>query len=136
MKIKTFLLSTLLAAGLWTMLPTAASAQKKQGAHISYVLNNMRLDAQTKSKFEPLLKQYYTEIAAAKADYKKLKDKYDEMRDTGKLTDAQCDLLFNEKLKQERAELVVREKYYTEFKKVLNVRQAYQAIRLCNDKVE
>ncbi len=83
-----------------------------------------------------MLDAYYKEIAAAKADYKKLKDKYDDMRDAGKLTDAQCDLLFNAKIAQEKAELAVREKYYAKFKTVLSTAQAYQAIRLCNDKVE
>ena len=136
MKARTFFLTAILAVGIWTMMPATAGAQKKQEAHMSYVLKNLKLDSQTKAKFEPVLKRYYSEVATAKSEYKKLKDKYDELRDTGKLSDAQCDLLFNGKLKQERAELDVREKYYAEFKKVLSIKQAYQAIRLCNDKVE
>lgn len=136
MKTRTFLLTVLIAVGIWTMMPATAGAQKKQDAHITYVMKIMKLDTQTKAKFEPLLKQYYSEIATAKSEYKKLKDKYDDLRDAGKLSDDQCNQLFNGKLKQERAELDVREKYYTEFKKVLSVKQAYQAIRLCNDKVE
>ena len=136
MKTRTFLLTVLIAVGIWTMMPATAGAQKKQDAHITYVMKIMKLDTQTKAKFEPLLKQYYSEIATAKSEYKKLKDKYDDLRDAGKLSDDQCNQLFNGKLKQERAELDVREKYYTEFKKVLSEKQAYQAIRLCNDKVE
>ena len=130
------LLLAALAATLAMALPNEAAAQKKQALHTAYVMKNMRLDAATKAKFEPVLDAYYKEMAAAKADYKKLKDKYDDMRDAGKLTDAQCDQLFNGKLAQEKAELAVREKYYAKFKTVLSTAQAYLAIRLCNDKVE
>ena len=125
-----------MTAGMGMTMPSEAFGQKKQAARTAYVMNNMKLDAATKAKFEPVLAAYYTEMAAAKADYKKLKDKYDALRDTGKLSDAQCDQLFEGKLAQEKAELEVREKYYAKFKTVLSTKQAYLAIRLCNDKVE
>ena len=121
--------------GFLTVTPQVLG-QKKQEARTAYVLKNMRLDAATKAKFEPILAAYYKDMSAAKAEYKKLKDKYDALRDTGKLSDAQCDQLFNGKLAQEKAELEVRQTYYAKFKTVLSTSQAYQAIRLCNDKVE
>lgn len=115
---------------------TLLAQTAKQTAHINYVLKNMKLDNATKTKFRPMLLSYYEDIAAVKKDNKELKEKYKAADEAGKLTDAQCDLLFNSKQKQETDELAIRKKYYAQFKTVLTVQQAYKAIRLCNDKVE
>lgn len=125
-------LALLATTGSATLLAQTA----KQTAHINYVLKNMKLDNATKTKFRPMLLSYYEDIAAVKKDNKELKEKYKADDEAGKLTDAQCDLLFNSKQKQETDELAIRKKYYAQFKTVLTVQQAYKAIRLCNDKVE
>lgn len=125
-------LALLATTGSATLLAQTA----KQTAHINYVLKNMKLDNATKTKFRPMLLNYYEDIAAVKKDNKELKEKYKAADEAGKLTDAQCDLLFNSKQKQETDELAIRKKYYAQFKTVLTVQQAYKAIRLCNDKVE
>ena len=125
-------LALLAMAGSATLQAQTAT----QTAHINYVPKNMKLDNATKTKFRPMLLSYYEDIAAVKKDNKELKEKYRAADDAGKLTDAQCDLLFNSKQKQEADELAVRKKYYAQFKTVLTVQQAYKAIRLCNDKVE
>ena len=125
-------LALLATTGSATLLAQTA----KQTAHINYVLKNMKLDNATKTKFRPMLLSYYEDIAAVKKDNKELKEKYKTADEAGKLTDAQCDLLFNSKQKQETDELAIRKKYYAQFKTVLTVQQAYKAIRLCNDKVE
>lgn len=129
-----FLIAFVLLACACNVTVTAQSA--KQAAHINYVLKNMKLDNATKAKFRPMLVQYYEDIASVKKDNKALKEKYKRADEAGKLTDAQCDQLFNSKQKQETDELAVRKKYYAQFKTVLSVQQAYKAIRLCNDKVE
>lgn len=122
----------LLACGQTAM----AQNSTKQIAQFNHVMKGLKLDKATKDKFRPILIKYYDEIASVKKSHSALKDKYQQADDQGKLTDEQCDLLFNSKHKQEIDELNVRKKYYEEFKKVLSVQQAYKAIRLSNDKVK
>ena len=64
--------------------------------------------------------------------------KIEEMgiEDLGKLTPQQCDELFQSKQKQEAGELEVRTRFYAKFKTVLTTQQAYEAIKLCNDKIK
>lgn len=113
-----------------------AQSSTKQQAQFSHVMKGLKLDKETRDKFRPLLIKYYDEIASVKKSHSALKNKHQKADDEGKLTDEQCDLLFNSKHKQEIDELNVRKKYYEEFKKVLTVQQAYKAIRLSNDKVK
>lgn len=105
-------------------------------AKISYVLKNLSLKKDVVAKFRPLLVQYYQEIDKVKAPRKALKDKYQKAEDAGKLTAQQCDELFASKQKQEADELEVRTRYYAKFKTVLPTAQAYEAIKLCNDKIK
>ena len=84
----------------------------------------------------PLLVQYYEEIARVKAPRKALREKYQRAEDLGKLTPQQCDELFQSKQKQEAGELEVRIRFYAKFKTVLTTQQAYEAIKLCNDKIK
>ena len=107
-----------------------------QDAKISYVLKNLSLKKDVVAKFRPLLVQYYQEIDKVKAPRKALKDKYQKAEDAGKLTAQQCDELFASKQKQEADELEVRTRYYAKFKTVLPTAQAYEAIKLCNDKIK
>lgn len=108
----------------------------KQIAQFNHVMKSLKLDKATQAKFRPVLIRYYDEITAVKKNHSLLRDKYRNADNQGKLTDEQCDLLFNSKHKQEMDELYVRKKYYEEFKKILPVQQAYKAIRLSNDKVK
>ncbi len=115
--------------------PINVFANSKDKAKISYVLKNMRLKKDAADKLEVELAAYYKEVAAAKADYKAMKDKLEMARDAGRLTAEQCDMLFEGKQKQDIAEMEVRKKYYSKFKTILTTQQAYEAIRLCNDKL-
>lgn len=116
--------------------PADVCAAGKQDAHIAYVLKNMSLKKEVVAKFRPLLVQYYEEIARVKAPRKALREKYQRAEDLGKLTPQQCDELFQSKQKQEAAELEVRTRFYAKFKTVLTTQQAYEAIKLCNDKIK
>lgn len=130
----------LIACSLFCMMlmaaPTDVCGAGKQDSHIAYVLKNLSLSKEAVAKFRPLLVQYYQEIARVKAPRKALREKYQKAEETGKLTAQQCDELFQSKQKQESGELEVRTRYYAKFKTVLTTPQAYQAIRLCNDKLK
>lgn len=125
-----------LAIGMLAGSHTAMAQTGKQVAQFNYVMKTLKLDKAQKEKFTPVLRRYYDEIASVKKSHSALKDKHQAADDAGKLTDAQCDMLFNSKHKQELDELTVKKKYYEEFKKVLPVQVAYKAIRLANDKVK
>ncbi len=129
-----------IVCGMLCMLLMAAPAKVrgagKQDAHIAYVLKHLSLSKEATAKFRPVLVQYYQEIARVKAPRKALREKYQKAEETGKLTDKQCDELFQSKQKQEAGELEVRTRYYAKFKTVLTTRQAYEAIKLCNDKLK
>lgn len=125
-----------LIMGMTLCTAQQAIASEKTDAHIAYVYKNLKLDAASKAKLKPLLEKYYAERAEVKQAHKALKDKLQAVEDKGKLTDAQCDQLFSSKQAQETAELALKKKYYALFKTVLKTQQAYQAIKLCDDKVK
>ena len=81
----------LLACGQTVM----AQNSTKQIAQFNHVMKGLKLDKATKDKFRPILIKYYDEIASVKKSHSALKDKYQQADDQGKLTDEQCDLLFN-----------------------------------------
>ncbi len=103
---------------------------------VAYVVKTMRLSGEKSTKLKAELKAYYKELEEVKAAHKALKKKYKNADDLGKLTSAQCEELFASKQKQEKAELDLKAKYYGRFKSFLTVPQAYDAIRLSNDKLE
>lgn len=117
-------------------LGTTAVAGEKQDAKIAYVIKNAKLSKEVSAKLKPLLNQYYTEMSAAKASHKALKDKLSGKEDAGKLSAAECDQLMESKMKQETAQLAVKKKFYTSFKGIMPAQQAYKVIKLCDDKVK
>lgn len=125
----------LILIGAFMLIPTIAFSQTAYQPQIKYVLRHLRITKEKKAELTPVLVKYYNDIAEAKAARRELKRKYGEAEKKGDLTPEQCNLLFQSKIKQEHAELDVREKYYEEFKKVLTTQQAYNAIRLANDKL-
>ncbi len=125
-----------LAMGMMVGSHTATAQTGKQVAQFNNVMKTLKLDKAQKEKFAPVLRRYYDEMASVKKSHSALKDKHQAADDAGKLTDAQCDMLFNSKFKLDQDELTVKKKYYEEFKKVLSVQQAYKAIRVANDKVK
>lgn len=131
---KKILLFALVVIALYG-IPMQARAGEKRDAKIAYVLQNLKLDKTTRTKFVPLLEKYYEEVSNSKDENKALKDKLAKAEAAGKLTPAQCDQLFESKQAQETAELSIRKKYYAKFKTILSAQQAYSAIKLCNDKV-
>lgn len=123
--------------GLIVLTPVQnISAGEKDDAHIAYIFKNMKLSNEEKTKVKPLLQAYYKEISASKAANKALKEKYEAAENAGKLTDAQCNELFESKQKEQRAELDIRKAYYPKFKAVLPTMKAYQLMKLANDKVK
>ncbi len=111
-------------------------AESKQDMHIAYVLKNAKLTTEQKTKLRPMLVAYYQDMDKAKASHKALKDKLEEKDDAWKLTEAECDQLFESKQKQEKDQLDVARKHYQAFKTILPANKAYKVIRLCNDKVK
>ena len=130
------ILSCVMLSVMLVAVPVRVLGADKQDAHVAYVLKNLSLKKDVAAKFRPLLVQYYQEIARVKAPRKALKEKHQKAEDAGKLTAQQCDELFQSKQKQEAGELEVRTRYYAKFKTVLTTPQAYQAIKLCNDKLK
>lgn len=126
----------LMLCTLFALLPSSAFSQKSHQPQIKYVLRNLRITKEQKSALTPILESYYIEIKEVKAPRAELKRKYAAEEKSGNLTTEQCNQLFASKIKQEHLELDVRQKYYEEFKKVLTVQQAYNAIRLANDKLK
>lgn len=117
------------------LLPSAAIAQKEYQAQIKYVLRHLRITKEKKAELTPILTSYYEEIKEVKAPRAELRRELGAKEKKGDLSPSECNELFASKIKQEHAELDVREKYFEEFKKILTVQQAYTAIRLANDKV-
>lgn len=129
-----------IACGLCCMMllavPLEVRGAGKQDAHIAYVLKQLGLKKDEAARLRPILVQYYQEVDRVKAPRKALREKYKKAEDMGKLTAQQCDELWESKLKQESEELEVRRKYYVKFKAVLSTPVAYEAIKLCNDKLK
>ena len=123
--------------GLVMTLPAQqVFASEKDDAHVSYVLKNLKLSKEDAVKVKPLLYAYYKEMSNAKANHKALKEKYAKAEDTGKLTAAQCDELFESKQKQEMTQLAIRKSYYAKMKAILPPAKAYKLMKLTNDKVK
>lgn len=109
-------------------------AQTNQELRYQYVMKNLKLDKTTSAKFGPVLKNYLQELKQAKSAYSKLKDKYKDMEKAGTLTNGQAEQLLNAKFDADAKELVVKKKFYTEFKTVLPLKKIYYAFDLANDK--
>ena len=112
-----------------------AQAVTKTDKRVAYTLRNMKLDAQTKAAFEPLLRQYLKEKKAATQTYDDLKDKYKSAKKAGTLTDKQATQLLDAKLAADAAELQVKKKWRSEFAKVLRPKQVYFAFDYAGDKM-
>lgn len=123
-----------LCLGLCSMFCITANAGNNS-KKIAYVTKTMKLDKATSEKLTVVLNAYYDEEDKIKAPRKALKNKLENLEATGKLSASQCDELFTNKLTQEKEILDLRKKYYEKFKTVLSTQQAYQAIKLCNDKL-
>lgn len=117
------------------MSTTTVLAQSKLEKRYAYTLKNLKLDKATESKFGPVLKAYLTEKKEANKKYDDLKDKYKSAEKAGTLTDAQATQLLEAKLECAAQELVVKKKYYEEFKKILKPKKIYYAFDLSNDKM-
>jgi len=113
-----------------------AYAGNKTDAKVAYVLKSLKVDKAKKDKLTPILSEYYAEVSSAKKEYKDLKNKLEDAEFNGKLTAEDCDKLFETKQAFDSQEAAIRKKYYQKFKSVLTVQEAYQAIKLCNDKVK
>lgn len=110
-----------------SMGATSAHAQDKKPEmtpeqrmehHTQRVARKLNLDDKTAVKFTEIYKRYLTEMHG-------LRDKYQPLRpEAGTLmTDEQVEQNLLNRFARSRAILDVREKYYREFRKVLNVRQ-------------
>lgn len=133
---KHLMLIAAMSLAMAVALPTQSLAGKKRDARVAYVLKNMRLKADVQEKFRPLLDAYLKELGDLKDPYQALKDEMKDLIDTGKLSAAQCDKLFEAKQKQEEQEPAVHRKHYAKFKTVLTTQQAYKAMKLSDDKIE
>lgn len=109
-------------------------AQTNRELRHQYVMKNLKLDKKTATQFAPLLKQYLDELKVAKSAYDDLKDKYKEMEKAGVITNGQAEQLLNAKFECDAKELVVKKKFYAEWRKVLPLKKVYYAFDLANDK--
>ena len=134
-KIKQIIFTVILGL-IMAMSAQQVYAGEKDEAHVAYVLKNMKLSKEDAAKVKPLLYAYYKDMSSAKASHKALKEKYSKAEDTGKLTTAQCDELFESKQNQEMAQLAVKKSYYAKMKTVLPAAKAYKLMKLTNDKVK
>ncbi len=113
--------------------PTATAQTNRQLRH-AYVMKNLDLSKEQSARFAPVLKAYLDELKEAKSNYDKLKDKYRDMEKAGTLTNSQAEQLLNAKFDADAKELVVKKKFYAEFKKVLPLKKVWYAFDLANDK--
>ncbi|MBP5770516.1 MAG: hypothetical protein J6W75_04050 [Bacteroidaceae bacterium] len=119
---------------LLTFVGNAFAATKLEKRY-AYTLKNLKLDKATEAKFGPVLKAYLTEKKEAEKKYEDLKDKYKSAEKSGTLSDAQATQLMEAKLECAEKELVVKKKYFVEFKKVLKPKKVYYAFDYANDKM-
>ncbi len=113
--------------------PTATAQTNRQLRH-AYVMKNLNLNKEQTARFGPVLKAYLDELKEAKSNYDKLKDKYRDMEKAGMLTNSQAEQMLNAKFDADAKELVVKKKFYVEFKKVLPLKKVWYAFDLANDK--
>ena len=123
----------LLAAFLVGIVP--ASAQKKLEKRYAYTLKKLKLNKETEAQFAPVLRAYLTEKKAANEKYDDLKDKYKAAEKAGTLTDSQATQLLDAKFECDAAELVVKKKYYEEFKKILKPKKIFYAFDYASEKL-
>ena len=119
---------------LLTFVGNAFAATKLEKRY-AYTLKTLKLDKATEAKFGPVLKAYLTEKKEAEKKYEDLKDKYKSAEKSGTLSDAQATQLMEAKLECAEKELVVKKKYFVEFKKVLKPKKVYYAFDYANDKM-
>lgn len=117
-----------------TTLSAPTMAQSNLELRHQYIMKNLKLNKELTGKFSPVCKSYLEELKVAKSEYSKLKDKYKDAEKNGTLTNGQAEQLLNAKFEADAKELVVRKKYYEEFKKVIPLKKVYYAFDLANDK--
>lgn len=92
--------------------------EQRMERHTERMARKLNLDDKTAAKFNDVYKRYLTEMQG-------VRDKFQPLRPEGgkSLTDEQVEQNLLNRFARSRAILDVREKYYREFRKVLNVRQ-------------
>lgn len=92
--------------------------EQRMERHTERMARKLNLDDKTAAKFNEIYKRYLTEMQG-------LRDQFQPIRPEagGQLTDEQVEKNLLNRFARSRAILDVREKYYREFRKVLNVRQ-------------
>ncbi len=116
------------------LVSLTATAQTNRQLRHAYVMKNLNLNKEQTARFGPVLKAYLDELKEAKSNYDKLKDKYRDMEKAGMLTNSQAEQMLNAKFDADAKELVVKKKFYVEFKKVLPLKKVWYAFDLANDK--
>lgn|SRR5574344_1232675 len=133
MKIKTFFLlvalSLFVAAG-------SSYAQDKEQIKCKYVVKKLKLDKARAAKFSPICLNYFKELAAAKSQYKALKDKMKSSIKSGKLSDAQADQLMDAHWASDARETAVKKKYAEIFKQSIGAKMAFEAFDYASDSMK
>lgn len=114
---------------------TTMAAPTKQQKRVAYTLKNLKLDAATQKKLQPILLAYLQELKAASKAYDDMKDKYKGDIDKGVLTDKAATALLAAKWAAAKNETAVKQKYEAKFKELLSPKKVWYCYALLNDKM-
>jgi hypothetical protein len=122
-----FLMGGILGANAQNTQQTRTAKQRLTPDQIAQrqcdqMVNTLMLDDATAAKFTPVYKQYLNEMWACRKGFHKpnAQTKNGEKKE---LSDAEIDVMIKERFAQSRKMIDVREKYYTQLRKVLSPRQ-------------
>lgn len=120
------------------LLPIAVTSYGQSNTELraNYVVKELKLSKANAAKFKPTCLAYLKELKVAKSAYSTLKDKCKSAIKNGTLTNAQATLLIKNHIESDRKELVVKQKYYPLFCRVLSPKQAYYAFDYANDSMK
>ncbi len=108
----------------------------KDQERFDYVVKQMGLSKEVKSKLKPIFYAYRKDLKAAKKTYDDLKDKYATAIAKKKLTAEQATALLNAHWDSDAKEAQVRKEYTPKFGTVLSSPEVYYLFSYANDNKE
>lgn len=124
------------AALVWGMMatgPLKAETTKEQ-QRCAYVMKQMKMAREGRTKFAPVFMAYQKELKAAKAGYNGLKDRLRSSIKGNRLTDAQARQLLDAHWASDEKELEVKRRYTNTFIRMVGAKAAFNVFRFANDK--
>ena len=127
-------LAMLLLCLLMAIPASAKKAKVSNAQRVEYVLKNLEVKKDVKTRLKPLLENYLKDKDATSTSYDKMKDKLKPKIKLGTISDEQGQQLLDAKWAAEAKELQVKKQYEQTFKTVMPVKKVYECFRLLNDK--